>query len=160
MSRKKLKIGVVGLGRVAALGDAEDVTKIVLESRRGVIGEADLNFASAIYPYELEVYGTKGALYLEKQEFKLRYFNPDILPAVKLDRNLAALRREYPDDKIVFQEETIPVDERLQVDFYKDFAKAVRTGTTPVINPTEVLAVIRMVERCREDAGRIARFKI
>jgi predicted dehydrogenase len=145
-------------GRVAALGDAEDVTKLIMESSRGVIGEADLNFASAIFPYELEVYGAKGALYLEKQEFHLRYFDPGKLPAGKLDKNLAAAGREYPDDKIVFIKETIPVDDNLQIDFYRDFAKAIRTGSSPIVKPKEALAVMRMVERLRESAGRIVDF--
>lgn len=148
------------MGHVAALGDAEDVTKIILESRSGVIGEADLNFASAIHPYELEVYGTKGSLYLEKQEFHLRYFNPASLPDINLDKTLAASGREYPDDKIEFIEEIIPVDDSLQIDFYKDFANAIRNKTETIIKPKEALAVIRMVERCRDDAGGISRFEI
>ena len=143
------------MGRVASIGDAEDVTKIIIETKSGVIGEADLNFASAVYPYELEVYGTRGALYLEKGEFKLRYILPEDVPQKKLDKNLAAAGREYPDDKIKFQEEIIPVDEGCRVDFHSEFARAIRTGSDPIVKPKEALAVMRMVERCRKDAGKI-----
>lgn len=142
-------------GRVAALGDAEDVTKVIIETRRGVIGEADLNFASAINPYELEVYGTRGALTLNKGKFKLRYFNPDDLPPMELDTSLTAADREYPEDKINFHEEIIPVEKRLQIDFFAEFALAVRTGVELFVKKKEALAVMRMVEECRRDAGRI-----
>ena len=75
----------------------------------------------------------------------------------KLDPSLASAGRQYPGGPAGFIDSTIPVEEKYRVDVYEDFARAIRRGTKPFVSPEEPLAVMRMIERCRESAGRIVR---
>ena len=63
------------LGRVAALGDAEDVVKLVYQTRIGMLGEMEINqgMAASALGYEPEVYGSHGVLWKEQNTIKLRY---------------------------------------------------------------------------------------
>lgn len=143
------------LRRVMSLGDAEDVVKVVIETRNGAMGEVDINQASAISSFELEVLGTSGAVVLENGEFRVRSFDPEDLEPKELDRSLASAGREYPRDQIPFRERLVPVDQGLQVDVYADLARAIRTGKAPLVRPEEPLAVMRLIERCRENSKKI-----
>lgn len=143
------------LRRVASLGDAEDVAKIVFETGRGLIGEVDINQACAQSLYELEVTGTTGVISYKAGQLHVRRFSRAELKPKRLDRGLASARRQYPSDAIAFKEETIPVDQRYAVDVYRDFARAIRTGAAPFVDPRETLALLRLTARCRRNAGRI-----
>ncbi|MBI3947198.1 MAG: Gfo/Idh/MocA family oxidoreductase [Armatimonadetes bacterium] len=145
---------------VASLGDADDVVKIILETRRGVLGEVDINQASATEPFELEVWGTRGTLSLGNGAFTLRYFDPADLAPKKLNRSLASADRAYPSDAIPWKEETIPVDPSLAVDVYADLARAIRTGSPTLVDPKEAVAVMGIIARCRADSGRVVPTKL
>ena len=53
------------------------------------------------------------------------------------------------------KEESIETDPRYAIDVYADFAKAIRADAEPFVKPAETLAVMRLLERCRREAGRI-----
>jgi predicted dehydrogenase len=145
------------LRQVASLGDAEDVVKIVYQTRSGTIGEVDINQATVHTPYDIEVYGTRGVITKSKDEFTIHCLSSKQLKAKKLDTSLASANRKYPSDEIESSQETIKVNTAYQVDVYKDFARAIRTGTAPFIPATETLEVMRIMEWCRKDSGRITR---
>ena len=148
------------LRRVASLGDTEDVVKIVYETRGGVVGEVDINQACALPPYEFEVYGTTGAVAKEGKTLRVRYFSARGLRRKKLDASLASGGRRYPSDAIRFREKVVAVDARYEVDVYKDFARAIRTGSAPFVTAKEALAVMKLMERCRRDAGRVVETRL
>lgn len=143
------------LRRVVTLGDADDVVKVLYETKAGVLGELDINMGAALGSYELEVYGTHGAIHLNRGVFKRRWFDPEKLPAKELNRALASRNRAYPSDQIPWQEEELKVDPTLEVDIFADFAHAVRTGKPPFVPPAETVRVTELLERCRADARRI-----
>jgi scyllo-inositol 2-dehydrogenase (NADP+) len=143
------------LRRVLSLGDTEDVVKIVIEMRNGAIGEVDINQAAAISPFELEVLGTRGAIALENDVFHLRFFADKDLAPKKLNRSLASAGRQYPKDQIPFKEQRIPVDKNLKMDLYADLARAIRQGKEPFVKPQETLDVMRLMQQCRQDSGKI-----
>jgi scyllo-inositol 2-dehydrogenase (NADP+) len=143
------------LRRVATLGDADDVVKVVYGTGRGITAELDVNMGSPIAPYELEVYGTRGTVVLHKDTLTVRSFSPRQLPPKRLDASLASAARAYPVDDVRFRETTVPVDQRLQVDVYADLARAIRTGSVPFIPPRETLTLMEVMERCRREAGEI-----
>jgi predicted dehydrogenase len=148
--------------RVAAsLGDADDVVKVIVETRSGAIGEIDINQASTITPYILQVWGTRGALTLDGNwdQFVVTYFKPSDLPPKSLNTELASVGRRYPDDNIAFRRDVVPVDQSLAVDVYADLATAVRTGRAPFVKPEEPLAVMKLIDRCRENSGRVIKMK-
>ncbi|MCG3150355.1 MAG: Inositol 2-dehydrogenase/D-chiro-inositol 3-dehydrogenase [Verrucomicrobiae bacterium] len=143
------------LGRVATLGDAEDVVKLVYHTKAGMLGEVEINQASPRPGYELEVYGTHGVLWKEVNTLKLRYFRPEELPPIELETSLASTGRRYPRDSAKFYDEAIPIDPQHAVNAYTDLAQAIRTGGEPYVKPAETLAVMQLMARARRDARRI-----
>ena len=141
--------------RAASLGDAEDVVKVVIETKTGVVGEVNISQASAIRPYELLVWGTCGGIMYRNKQLEIRYFDPRSLPAKSVNASLASENRQYPSDDIEFIDETVPVDPSFQIDVYADFAKAIRKDTDPLVRPEETLSVMRVMKQCRESSGRI-----
>jgi scyllo-inositol 2-dehydrogenase (NADP+) len=139
---------------VASLGDAEDVLKVVVTTRSGGLGELDVNQASTIRPFSFEAWGTQGALSVQgyQEQIKLTYFTPDQLVPKTLDKSLASANRRYPSDDVAFVEETLPVDQSLAVDFYDNFAAAIRKGKPLFVKPEEPLAVMKLIDRCREQS--------
>ena len=143
------------LGRVAAMGDAEDVVKLVYQTRAGILGEVEINQATPHSPSELEIYGTHGALWKDGNTLKLRYFLPAELPAREMETTLASAGRQYPHDNAKFYDETIAIDSQFSLEVFADLARAIRTGGAPYVKPVETLAVMRMLERCRKSARGI-----
>ena len=143
------------LQRAASMGDAEDVVKIVLETRGGSIAEVDINQASCISPYEMLVWGTCGGIVYSGDRLWIRSFDPDQLPEKAMDNSLASADREYPSDQIDFVEETVPVDESLEVDVYANLANAILDDAPLLVDPRETLAVMGVMEKARESSGGI-----
>ena len=139
----------------ASMGDADDVVKVVVETWEGNIGEADINQASVINPYDLMVWGTCGGIIYRGGQFQIRSFDPKQLPDKAVDAHLASADRRYPSDDIEFVDETVPVDGKYQIDVFKDFARAIRTGREPLVRPEQTLAVMRVMGQCRQSSGRI-----
>ncbi len=149
------------LKRIASLGDAEDFVKIVLETKQGAIGELDMNQASPDGPPGLQVWGTGGRLTLlpEQTGFSAGLLHPETLSPKRLNRSLASRDRRYPYDEIGVEERMIAVDPTREVDIYARFASAIRKGTAPFVRPEEALAVMRLIDRCRNDSGRVQRVR-
>lgn len=144
------------LRRVAALGDAEDVVKIVYQTRSGAVGEIDINQATPARPFDLEIYGTRGAITQHANELTVRYIKPSQLKAKKLNTSLASADRKYPsDDDAQFTTEVIAVDPKHTIDVYKELARAIRTKADPFVPAWQTLEVMRMIDRCRKESGRI-----
>ncbi len=143
------------LRRVASLGDAEDVLKLVVETKSGCIGELDINQASTSSPYQMIVWGTRGSIMFKNNEFNITTVDPRALPKKKLNRSLASSDRRYPNDKVPLREKVVKIQAKLGVDFYKEFAKAIRTGCDPFIRPQETLQVMKVMEACRKSGGGI-----
>ncbi len=135
---------------VASLGNAEDTVTLILQTRRGILGDVEINQASTISPYHLIVWGTCGALRSDGDKFYLRYYNPKKLPPIRLNKRLASTGRKYYCEQIKFVEETVKVEQSLKVDVYADFARAIRTGAAPFAKPEETLAVMRIMDQCRQ----------
>jgi predicted dehydrogenase len=133
----------------------------VVETRKGIIGEIDINQASAVPGHSLQVWGTNGVVSLSSRrgEIQVKHFAPESLAPKELDLSLASRDRKYPTDQIPFREEIVSVDPDLQVDVYADFADAIRSGKPPFVRPHEPLAVMRLIDRCREDSGRVRRMR-
>lgn len=148
------------LRQVASLGDTEDVAKVVYETRSAVVAELDINMACVTKPYEFEAYGTLGTIRKEGNTLVVRRLDRRSLKAKRLDASLASAGRSYPSDKTAVRERAIPVDEKQAVDVYADLARAIRTGAEPFVKPRETAAVMRLLEKCRENAARIRKTEL
>ncbi len=147
------------LGLSASLGDADDVVKIVYCTTSGFIGELDINQASPIAPYSLQVWGSRGTLELRGNKMHIAFLKPSDLKPKELNPSLASHAREYPHDNIKFREEIIEVDPAYALDVYTDFAEAVRFGKTPHVQPQETIALMRLIARCRAVAGDMLKIR-
>jgi scyllo-inositol 2-dehydrogenase (NADP+) len=142
---------------VASVGDAEDVVKVVLETKDGTVAEVDINQATVSAPYFMDVRGTRGTIEIPPNDlghFTVRHFPAGALKPGVLNPSLASKDRQYPGGEVPVREETIAVDAKLAVDVYADFGKAIRSGGAPFVRADEPLALMKLIDRCREDAGR------
>ncbi len=145
---------------VASVGDAEDVVKVILETRGGAVGEVDINQASATAPYFIDAWGTRGTVSIppdDVEHLKVRCFPAKAVRPTKLEPSLASTDRRYPEADVPFTDTLIPVDRGLGVDVYTDFARAIRTGSAPFVRPAEPLALMRLIDRCRTASGGIVK---
>jgi predicted dehydrogenase len=139
---------------VASRGDAEDVVKVLYETREGRLGEVDINQASAGNPYDFQVWGALGyAECIGGKSIRLRYVKGGRLPARTLNRSLASAGRRYPDAKIDFVEKEIAVDGNMAVDVYANLAKAIRRKAPLFVPPRQTLCVMRVMEACRAQSS-------
>ena len=143
------------LRKVASVGDAEDVVKVAYQTRDGVIGEVDINQASAINPYEFQAWGTLGALNYQNGKIQVVRVKGGKLPKRKLNRSLASAGRRYPSGAPEFVEEEVAVNEHLKVDVYRNFANTIQKGGELLVKPEETIEVMKMIQRCRESSGRV-----
>jgi len=143
--------------RVATLGDAEDVLKVVFETQTGVLGECEINQASTITPFSLLVWGTTGALEMSpaQDSFVVTRLRKSDLPPKKLNASLASRNRRYPFDDPWLWRKTILVDPDRTVDIYANLASAIRRGTPLFVKPEEPLAVMRLIDQCVRASGEI-----
>ncbi len=140
---------------VASLGDAEDVVKVVVETARGVVGELTINQASVIAPFKILVWGEHGAISYVGNELHVHSFDPDALPSKALDPSLCSADRRYPLDRVHVEEHVVPVNSSFAIDVFADFARAVRTGSAPAVPARETLALMAVMQRCRESSAGI-----
>lgn len=148
------------LQRVATLGDADDSAKVVVETRHGVLGELDISQASAIKPYRINLWGTCGGLQMGHDNvIRLRWFDPSLLPAKKINRSLASEDRRYPSDAIEWQEEKLTIDESLGIDLYANVSAAIRRKEKLAVHPDETLKLMKLLDRLKTDAGKIRDFR-
>jgi predicted dehydrogenase len=143
---------------VASVGDAEDVAKVVLETGDGVVGEVDINQASPTSPYFIDAWGTLGTISIPSSDLDtlvVRRFEKETVPRRSLEPALASAGRKYPEVAVPFKDERIPVDKSRAVDVYADLARAITTGAPAFVQPEEPLAVMKLIDRCREEAQRI-----
>lgn len=143
------------LKRVATLGDADDVVKLIYEAGSGALGEVDISMASTSNPYEMEVCGTRGSISKQGEELVLRYYPAGSFEPGELNRSLTAAERAYPSSSPTVREERIRVDEKHAIDVYRELARAIRDGKEPFVPPEQTVALMKLIDTCRSDAGRI-----
>ena len=49
----------------------------------------------------------------------------------------------------------VKIDPKLEVDVYRDLARAIRSGGNPFVPPEQTLQVMRIMAWCRKESGRI-----
>ena len=141
--------------RIAAVGDAEDAVKVTWRTKEGVLGDVEINYGVPANPFFLEVYGSLGSLTGSRQEMRIKYVTPSQMKPKAVVAELAASGRQYPSDQVKFREKTIPVSPRQGVDYYKNFAAAIRGEGALLVPPEQSVALMTMMDECRRQAGEI-----
>ena len=114
--------------RIAALGDAEDVVKLLIETDNGVLIDLDLNNAAAQPIPTLHVLGRNGSIAFEpaiegrcEAGYVVRHFDPQALPAIGLQGQLAASGRLYGNpETLPWQTERVALSSCKALPFYDE----------------------------------------
>ncbi len=143
------------LRNVAGMGDAEDMVKVLMKTKGGVVLDVEINQGCAIPAVPLTVYGDCGAMELRadasgKPEMYLRYYLPEELSARIVDEGLAAPDRAYPSEQIPWREEHIPITAAQAGDYYADCANYFAHDQKPPVAVDETLYVMELMAKCRE----------
>ncbi len=139
--------------KIASLGDADDVVKILLKgTRSNLLVDIDINQAAGITPYVWMIYGSCGTAMLAPQNpaWKLRCFNPAELPRIMPDSRLAARGRKYPHEAIPFTEEEFhpaPVKSPAEL-YYENLYEYICGGAVPLVTEKDTLSLMNLLEQC------------
>lgn len=143
--------------QVAALGDTEDVAKIVLQMECGITVDIDINCATA-YPIPAwMIFGKYGTAIYEgdewvKSNFRIRYFNPNLVKTQKVDESLTAVGRVYSTDTpLPWVEETYPVLQEEQIDFYTKCYEYFAENKPPFVPLEETLTVMHLIDQMHKE---------
>ncbi len=75
------------LKRVAAVGDAEDYVRIILDDDNGLTVDLEISGGRIIGESEMKMSGTRGAAWVENGRIRLRYLDPKHKPPVRRARS-------------------------------------------------------------------------
>ncbi len=143
------------LQRVASLGDADDVVKILLELAGGVVADCTISQASVGKADEFVIWGTSGTVEHTAGKITLHWFDPATLPPKDVNPSLASVGRKYPSEAMDVRQETVLVDPTYQVDVFANLAQAIRGTAELFVPPRQTLALMEILARCRESSGGI-----
>lgn len=146
------------LRKIAALGDADDVVKLVMETESGIILDMDINMAAAVELQPMIVFGRHGTIWLarEQKAFVVRWFDPALAPAYAADNGLAARERRYMDayeHEIVWNEDVIPIADFESIPFYDKVYDHFALDKPSFVPIEQTREVIRIMEECRKSEG-------
>lgn len=141
--------------RVASLGDADDVVKVLMRTEDGMTLDLDIDQAAALPISPWEIFGQYGAASLEKDAegafFRLRYLVPGELPPLEASEELIAAGRKYNQDPpLPWHEEKLRVRPEDAEDFYQSVYAFYAEGAAPKVPIADTLHVMELIERCRE----------
>lgn len=143
------------LRTIASAGDADDVVKALLTLENGVVVDLDINMAQSLPGQAWVVLGSRGTAVLDAAEgssWRLKYFLPEDLPCLKVDRALAAAGRLYPAESIPWRIETLSPQPAETERFYDHVYEYFALGHPPVVRIEETREVMRSIELCRRSA--------
>ena len=120
---------------ILASGDTEDIVKVIYTTKSGVWGELDINQASALNGYDLEILGHQGAIKYYDNQIEIKTLE-NLIPKASVDSSLAAKDRKYPSRTALFKNISIKIQDNLKLNIYDNFAN-VLSGTNNLITPPE-----------------------
>ena len=135
---------------VAAVGDAEDHVKIVLQGTNGRIVDLEISGGVAIGSPTYLVFGTRGSLSLSGSEITLKYLDPDRpLPSKEADPGTPGETFGRP-EPLPWVEETLPVQPGSNAVIWDELYRAIREGSAFPIILEEAMQVMRVVSAAKE----------
>ncbi|MEX0885537.1 MAG: Gfo/Idh/MocA family oxidoreductase [Phycisphaeraceae bacterium] len=143
------------LKQVASAGDVEDHVKALLRGENGTTIDMEISTAQNIDP-ALPTWilcGTHGTLTCSGKESTIRWFDPDKVAPLEVDTGPAAGRSYTNDDKLPWQEETVPAKGPTRLSFYDNVTGVLRRGEAMHVTPESVRELIRVVAEIRRGSG-------
>jgi predicted dehydrogenase len=141
------------LRSVITAGDADDVVKILLETRSGIVCDLDINMAAAQPFPQWQVLGSHGSATLDASNtmWNLRYRTGE--PGAVLNTGLAAEQRKYGSgEEIEWKEQSVFLTDFPPLDFYDKCFDYFSSDKPPFVPVHETREVMRCIEECRARA--------
>lgn len=141
------------LRRIASVGDADDVVKLLMVSDKDIILDLDINMAAGVSNKQLIVYGNTGTMWLEKNVLKLKYYSPDKVQGLTIDETLAAPGRKY--DFIgepPWEEKEILLTKDMEIDYYDKCYEYFALDQKPFVDVMETREVMRIIQECKDQS--------
>jgi predicted dehydrogenase len=137
------------LKNLISQGDADDFVKLVLKTTDGILMDIEVNQVSAFEKNEWTICGINGTAIWDSnnRNWQIKYFNPDTLPSISLQTTLAALNRQYPNEKIPWQESDCTFNIPPQQDFYDNCYDYFALGQTPLVDLNETRQVMAIIDQ-------------
>ena len=137
------------LWAVATRGDADDVVRAWLKTRKGQLLDVDINQASALPQPSWHICGEYGTVILEGDTFRVRYYDPAEAPHLEVTEGAAPGRTYDNQDRLPWREKEIPIDREKRLDFYENVAAAITGAAGPHVPLHESRELMRVIETCR-----------
>ncbi len=141
------------LAHTVSAGDAEDHAKITLKASRGLVVDLELSSCAAFSQDNWFVIGTCGGIRGSTGELTIKWFAPNSLPAVQVDRRPPQERDYGKPEEIPWQTEVwhaadsqYPGWEQI----YFDLHRTIREGAPLVITPESARRYIALIARCKQ----------
>ena len=141
--------------KIACLGDAEDVVKIVMETDGGLILDLDINMASAFEMRPWQVLGDNGSAILDVNSnmWMVKYFVPAELQNVSINTELAAKGRSYSNgETIPWRLKEFKLSDFDPIDYYQKCYEYFAGGQKPFVDIAESRLLIEVIEKCRNSS--------
>lgn len=141
------------LRQVAAAGDAEDVVRILLRNRDGMLVDLEISGARAQSEPEIRVCGGKGSLTCTGEKIQLRYLRPDVKLAPRRAKSGTPEDGVGSPDHLEWVEEEIPVSPKLPSGpdlIWKRLFESIRNRKTFPITMREAVDVMKIVHRAKQ----------
>lgn len=151
----KAKYISCSLRTIAALGDADDVVKAVIESESGILIDVDINMATAHEMQPWHILGKYGSAVMVDGVWNVKYYDPDQLEDVAIQDALAAPGRSYTSGEVIpWQETTVNVSDYQPVNYYDRCHEYFAQDKAPYVSIDQSRELMRVLEECRKDAAR------
>lgn len=142
---------------VATLGDADDVVKLVMKSKSGIMLDLDINQATAYPVTGWTVFGKYGTILSEMDgtnEFKVKYIIPEECPPIEMQEGLAAAGRKYSQDPpLPWHEEIVQVEEENAIDFYEKCYEYFALDKEAFVPFEQTVKLMSLIDECHNIAG-------
>ncbi len=138
---------------IVSPGDAEDFTKITIETEKKVILDIEINLASAHSLAPWQILGKTGSIILDEQKkvWEVKYCDPNHIEQLEVQQSLAAQDRIYRNGKpINWNIEKFKIDDYEPIDYYKQCYKYYALGEEPIVPISQSHELMRVLDFCEK----------
>ncbi len=140
------------LKQIASAGDVEDHVKALLRSDNGVTADLEISNAENINPPlpRWILCGTHGTLTSDGKTSTIRWFDPKVVVPLEVIEGAAPDRKYGNNDKLPWQEQTVPALGPDIGTFFDNVYAVVREGKPQHITPQSVRETMRVLAMIRK----------
>jgi len=137
------------MNKILSVGDAEDVVKIILETKEDITYDLDINMASNIKHNKWIIYGDKGSIIITDDNMIIKYIKDKKPLSLKLQTTLMAENRKYDNTGILeWIEEIIPISAYKNIQYYDKVYEFFALNKKPIVPIEESIKVMEILDKC------------